>query len=289
MNITSITPEQAWQMTLDQLRLEMPKADFDTWVSSAHFVAFGDGVLTVGIPNAYGRDWLASRLTGTVNRLLTGILDQPVEVQFTVMEEVSEVQREAILNEEAPVPEQHPKVLSLQAEYQSIYDEIVHPDQVIVVPGYFLRYIPLLGPDLAWLYVGFRQAAYEAGVSRRPEKKFNAPSKKVARYAGMSLRAFWRWSAKSDTWNRLRGLVTQVDSPVQWSRGKDGRPHQSARTYRVAMTLPLTPYDERSLRAWLYQQLAQGKTPLAVLEKAMETSPEEIIPWPEKVEGRRDH
>ena len=282
MNIISITPEQAWQMTLDQLRLEMPKADFDTWVGSAHFVAFGDGVITVGIPNAYGRDWLASRLTSTVNRLLTGILDQPVGVQFTVMEEVSEVQREAILNEEAPVPEQHPKVLSLQAEYQSIYDEIVHPDQVIVVPGYFLRYIPLLGPDLAWLYVGFRQAAYEAGVSRKPEKKFNAPSKKVARYAGMSLRAFWRWVARQDTWDRLRGLVTQVDSPVQWSRGKDGRPHQSARTYLVAMTLPLTPYDERSLRAWLYQQLAQGKTPLAVLEKALETSPDELIPWPEQ-------
>ncbi len=90
MNVTSITPEQAWQMTLDQLRLEMPTADFDTWVGSAHFVAFGDGVITVGIPNAYGRDWLASRLTSTVNRLLTGILDQPVEVQFTVMEEVPE-------------------------------------------------------------------------------------------------------------------------------------------------------------------------------------------------------
>ena len=49
------------------------------------------------------------------------------------------------------------------------------------------------------------------------------------------------------------------------------------------MTLPLTPYDERSLRAWIYQQLAQGKTPLAVLEKALETPVEEIIPWPDKV------
>ena len=49
------------------------------------------------------------------------------------------------------------------------------------------------------------------------------------------------------------------------------------------MTLPLTPYDERSLRAWLYQQLAQGKTPLTILEKALETPVEEIIPWPEKV------
>jgi hypothetical protein len=36
------------------------------------------------------------------------------------------------------------------------------------------------------------------------------------------------------------------------------------------MTLPLTPYDERSLRAWLYRQLSQGKTPLSILEKALE-------------------
>jgi hypothetical protein len=227
---------------------------------------------------------LASRLAGTVNRLLTGILDQPVEVQFTVMEKLPEnPEEDRLLNVEALVPEQNPKVLSLQAEYQSVYDEIVHPDQVIVVPGYFLRYIPLLGPELAWLYIGFRQAAYEAGVSRRPEKKFNAPSKKVAHYAGMSLRAFWRWVARPDTWNQLCGLVTQVESPAHWSLGKDGRPHQSARTYRVAMTLPLTPFDERSLRAWLYRQLAQGIPPLAVLEKALETPPDEQIPWPEQM------
>ncbi len=286
MNVTSITPEQAWQMTMDQLRLEMPKADFDTWVGSSHFVTFGDGVLTVGIPNAYGRDWLASRLTGTVNRLLTGILDQPVEVQFTVMEEVSDVRSEVILNEEASVPEQHPKVLSLQAEYQSIYDEIVHPDQVIVVPGYFLRYIPLLGPELAWLYVGFRQAAYEAGVSRKPGKKFGAPAKKVARFSGMSLRTFRRWSARSDTWQRLQGLVTLVDDKRQWLPGSDGHPHRVPYHYQVAMTLPLTPSDERSLRAWLYRKLSQGKTPITVLQAALETPPDDLIPWQENTSSK---
>ncbi len=289
MNLMIVTPEQAWQMTLDQLRLEMPKADFDTWVSSAHFVAFGDGVLTIGIPNAYGRDWLASRLTSTVNRLLTGILDQPVEVQFTVMEEMPE-SREGVsfLNEEAPIPEQYPNVISLQAEYQSIYDEIVHPDQVIVVPGYFLRYIPLLGLELAWLYVGFRQAAYEAGASRKPGKKFGAPAKKVARFSGMSLRTFRRWSARSDTWQRLQGLVTLVDDKRQWLPGSDGHPHRVPYHYQVAMTLPLTPSDERSLRAWLYRKLSQGKTPITVLQAALETPPEELIPWQENTSSKKE-
>jgi len=61
-----------------------------------------------------------------------------------------------------------------------------------------------------------------------------------------------------------RWLGKQVDSEPRWSRGKDARPHQSYRYYRVAMTQPLTPFDERSLRAWLYRQLAQGIAPVAV-------------------------
>jgi hypothetical protein len=119
--------------------------------------------------------------------------------------------------------------------------------------------------ELAWLYIGFRQAAYEAGAARKPGKKFGAPSMKVAHFSGMSLRTFWRWVAKPETWKRLRWLVKQIDSEPRWSRGKDGRPHQSSRYYRVAMTLPLTPLDERSLRAWLYRQLAQG-APVAVIQ-----------------------
>ena len=35
MNDSSIQPERAWQMALEQLRLDMSKASFDTWVQ--HF------------------------------------------------------------------------------------------------------------------------------------------------------------------------------------------------------------------------------------------------------------
>ncbi len=59
MNGSSIQPERAWQMALDQLRLDMPKASFDTWVRDTRFVSFEDGVFTIGTPNAYGREWLA--------------------------------------------------------------------------------------------------------------------------------------------------------------------------------------------------------------------------------------
>lgn len=291
MNGLATQPERAWLMTLHQLQMDMPKAAFDSWVRDTSFVSFEDGLFIVGTPNTYGREWLASRLTSTVTRLLTGILNQQIDVQFIVVNEPDDLENEPeddVLSDESASLESGSDMLSLQAEYQSIYDEIVRPDQVIVVPGYFLRFIPVLGPDLAWLYIGFRQAAYEAGASRQPGKKFGAPAKKVARFAGMSLRTFRRWSAKPDTWQRLQGLVTPTEDKPRWHHGKDGHPHRTPRFYRVSMTLPLTPTDELSLRAWLYKRLSEGKNPLTVIQSALDTPVTELIPWQENTAQLRD-
>lgn len=168
MSGSSIQPERAWQAALDQLRLDMPKASFDTWVRDTSFVSFEDGLFTIATTNTYGRDWLAGRLTSTLTRLMTSILNQTVEIQFIVTDENSSEFSDDGEDppEQASSQDTRPAVLTLQAEYQSIYDAIVQPERVIVVPGYFMRYIPLLGFELAWRYIGFRQAAYEAGTTR---------------------------------------------------------------------------------------------------------------------------
>jgi len=77
--------EQAWQSVLGQLQMEMPRASFDTWVRDTRPVSYENGILTVGVRNAYARDWLESRLASTVNRLLIGILDSNVSVNFIVL------------------------------------------------------------------------------------------------------------------------------------------------------------------------------------------------------------
>ncbi len=76
--------EQAWQSVLGQLQMEMPRASFDTWVRDTRPVSYEKGVLTVGVHNAYARDWLESRLASTVARLLIGILNSNVSVDFVV-------------------------------------------------------------------------------------------------------------------------------------------------------------------------------------------------------------
>jgi len=76
--------EQAWQSVLAQLQMEMPRASYDTWVRDTRPVSYERGIITVGVSNAYARDWLESRLSSTVSRLLIGILNSNVSVEFVV-------------------------------------------------------------------------------------------------------------------------------------------------------------------------------------------------------------
>jgi chromosomal replication initiator protein len=76
--------QQAWQATLGQLQIEMSKAAFDTWVRDAEFISHEDNTLIIGVQNAYARDWLESRLSSTVARMMTGLTGQPQTVRFVV-------------------------------------------------------------------------------------------------------------------------------------------------------------------------------------------------------------
>ncbi len=78
--------EHAWQATVGQLQLEMSKASFDTWVSSAQFLGYDEvtGLFRIGVKNAYARDWLDDRLSAKLSRLLTGMIGNPVTTEITV-------------------------------------------------------------------------------------------------------------------------------------------------------------------------------------------------------------
>ncbi|MDX9865463.1 MAG: chromosomal replication initiator protein DnaA [Anaerolineaceae bacterium] len=94
--------EQAWQATVGQLQMEMSKAAFDTWVKSADLVAYDEETFTIGVQNAYARDWLESRLSSKVTRLLTGIMNRPQIARFVVWQKDSPAPAPEAREEEQP-------------------------------------------------------------------------------------------------------------------------------------------------------------------------------------------
>ncbi len=77
--------EHTWQSVLSQLQMEMPRASFDTWVRDTHPISYEDGIMTIGVRNAYARDWLESRLATTINKHLIGVTNSNTAVTFIVL------------------------------------------------------------------------------------------------------------------------------------------------------------------------------------------------------------
>lgn len=85
--LNKIPEERFWQSALQQLEMEMPRAAFTAWVRDTSAVAFDGATLTIGARTAYARDWLNSRLASTVSRLMVGIMNQDVSIEFVVTEQ----------------------------------------------------------------------------------------------------------------------------------------------------------------------------------------------------------
>lgn len=114
--------EQAWQSVLAQLQMDMPRASYDTWVRDTRPMAYDNGLITVGVRNAYARDWLESRLATTVNRLLIDVLNSNVAVKFIVSQADEQTASSSDL-EVAPAsiqitpPEPKPRHVTLNPRY----------------------------------------------------------------------------------------------------------------------------------------------------------------------------
>lgn len=155
--------EQAWQSVLGQLQMEMPRASFDTWVRDTRALSLEDGTITIGVRNAYARDWLENRLASTVNRLLVGILNDSVEVNFVVADQSDNVVDNDADSIGDNTDEQESGVsLQVEADQSSDYFMEVRPDHCVMIEGYHQRLCAKGDETLTdlSLYMGFRQAVY---------------------------------------------------------------------------------------------------------------------------------
>lgn len=271
--------EQTWKIVLEQLQTDLPRASFDTWVRDTQALSFAGGVLTVAVRNAYARDWLESRLLDTVNGILCG---DNLRVNFVVAQEAMETMD--VETDSAAQEEESNDVLDITPEaYDSVYEQIVRPDRAVYLPGYFRRWLRILGPDLGWMYVSFRQAAYLAGA-RSGSKSSRFSGKQLASMSGISERTYWNRVNHPNTWQKLSGLVRIIEGGEEWVKG--ATPKRLPRKYTVAMTLPLTPADTSSLRNWINKNIELCGGAEGVLRAAIIAPLEELIPLQSKEESQ---
>jgi len=77
------TNTNIWQHTLEQLKLQMTQATFDTWLANTTAELTGN-TLTITLQNDYAKDWLENQLLHTIQRTTTRVAGHPLQIAFTV-------------------------------------------------------------------------------------------------------------------------------------------------------------------------------------------------------------
>lgn len=245
-----MNPPEIWESVLAQLQQEMPRASFETWVCDTDALSLEHNLLTISARNGYARDWLESRVTNPIQRILHDLLQNPTTVRFVTADSEEEIEPE----EEAPEAE-----IAIEPVQWLDYEQIVQPHKQVVVKGYLRRLAMEIGPKAVWLYIGFHQAAWKAQALGR---EAGLHSREVRRFSGLSEGAFWRLLKQSEVRDQLAGLVERLEPPQsrRYRRGRDGRPHRAPIRYQVSMTPRLTRADSAAVYARLKVLLAGGKS-----------------------------
>jgi hypothetical protein len=71
-----------WARSLEDLKLQMTKATFDTWLRGSKVVEAGDGCLTVAVRHIHAVDWLQNRLLPLIERTVARYADGEIKITF---------------------------------------------------------------------------------------------------------------------------------------------------------------------------------------------------------------
>jgi hypothetical protein len=80
----SVEARRIWTKSLEELKLQMTRATFDTWLRGSKVVEAGDGCLTVAVRHAHAVDWLQNRLLSVIERTVARHTDGKVKITFVV-------------------------------------------------------------------------------------------------------------------------------------------------------------------------------------------------------------
>lgn len=171
------------------------------------------------------------------------------------------------------------QVMALQEAYANIYNQIVKPDKVFVATQYFrTRWVPLLGPSLAWLIIALRQHCYWNRQTGEKRDWCLVTQEELAQEIGVSVSTVKRLLEHE----HANKFIIEVNKRYRYDSDLRKRVRRKS-LYRIRMDDPLVPEDEQRLKGLLTQELSgldidreTGQIDiLRVLDRLSETSGKE--------------
>jgi chromosomal replication initiator protein len=103
-----MNPDQIWQAAQEELRFQLAKPSYETWLKNASLVGREKNAFKIGVPTKLAKDWLEDRYSAVIKETLSAIVSADVSVAFEVVPGQAEPagrRASAVAVAEEPAPE----------------------------------------------------------------------------------------------------------------------------------------------------------------------------------------
>ncbi len=76
--------QQIWQAAQEELRFQLARPGYETWLANAVLVDSDGHTFTIGVPTRLARDWVTERYVAVIREVLSGLLARECDVVITV-------------------------------------------------------------------------------------------------------------------------------------------------------------------------------------------------------------
>ncbi|MEQ1561661.1 MAG: chromosomal replication initiator protein DnaA [Nitrospira sp.] len=113
--------KQLWQNTLTHIELGVSKGNFITWFRDTFILKYEEGVIFVGVPNEFAREWLSKKFHTEILKALRSFVETVRGVEYVV---VRSDKRPKKMEEETVVEAKNPAELPLNEYYINKSDNL---------------------------------------------------------------------------------------------------------------------------------------------------------------------
>ena len=206
-----MTPAAAWSSVKTQLKAELSPSFYQRFIENTDS-RFADNTLTLICEDEEICQGLQSpQISRKISRLFSACVGEDVVFDYEI------TPQEDTQSPDLSLPTNLSEI-SIESATLSEYESRVKSHQVIVVPGYFRNFIPLMDPEIAWLYIAFRQMAYLSGSKIKGGRSFLYPASEshlllachtVLSNADLQIRRHGKncngWLPRRKAWGKHRG------------------------------------------------------------------------------------
>ncbi len=146
------TTKELWENALVELELTISKPNFNTWFKDTHIVRVEEGVVYLGVPSQFARDWLSTKFHKDILRSLRSLEESVRSVEYVISRGPKKVPEEVRMTpapSELPLEAVHQKTnLNPRFTFNSFvvgpFNELAHAAAQAVIRKPGIAYNPLL-------------------------------------------------------------------------------------------------------------------------------------------------